>query len=154
MLDALKKFFEGRSERGASANQPPAASVDSVQVAACALLLELAHADGDFSDRERQYLDNALSRHFGLDPAALQTLLSVAATERSKSIDHFTFTREITRHYDIGQKMVLAEVMWGVILADGELAQDEAYLIRKFANLLDLPPAYLSEARTRAKGEG
>ena len=46
--------------------------------------------------------------------------------------------------------MVLAEVMWGVILADGEIAKHETYLVRKLANLLDLEPAYLSQARKRA----
>lgn len=151
MLEALKRFLDGRGQTEV-APVGPSRTTDPVQVAACALLLELAHADGEFSQREREYLENALGRHFGLDAEALQSLMVIAETERAKSIDHFTFTREITRHYDIGQKVVLAEVMWGVILADGELAQDEAYLIRKLANLLDLPPAYLSEARHRAKG--
>lgn len=152
MLDALRGFFQARATREAQASQSAAPSVDPAQVAACALLLELAHADGDFSESERRYLNNALGRHFGLDGEALQDLLRVAEAERTKSIDHFAFTREITRQYDLGQKMVLAEVMWGVILADGELAKDEAYLIRKIANLLDLEPGYLSEARNRAKG--
>jgi len=49
--------------------------------------------------------------------------------------------------------MVLAEVMWGVILADGELAAHETYLVRKLANLLDLEPAYLAQARTQAGGD-
>jgi uncharacterized tellurite resistance protein B-like protein len=151
MLDALQHFFHGRAvpAAGAGPSHPPA----PVQVAACALLLELAHADGDFSESEREYLHNALSRHFGLDAAALEELLRVAETERSQAIDHFAFTHEIARQYDLGQKMVLVEVMWGVILADGKLATDEAYLIRKIANLLDLEPAYLSEARNRASGQ-
>lgn len=156
MLDALKSFFQGRAAPAPApapeTSQPAAPGLDPVHVAACALLLELAHADSDFSESERQYIDNALGRHFGLDGEALQDLLHVAEEERRQSIDHFAFTREIAREYDLGQKMVLAEVMWGVILADGELATDEAYLIRKIANLLDLEPAYLSEARNKAKG--
>jgi uncharacterized tellurite resistance protein B-like protein len=46
--------------------------------------------------------------------------------------------------------MVLAEVMWGVILADGEISRHESYLVRKLANLLDLAPAYLAQARNAA----
>ncbi len=46
--------------------------------------------------------------------------------------------------------MVLAEVMWGVILADGELATHEAWLVRKLAHLLELEPGYLAEARKSA----
>jgi uncharacterized tellurite resistance protein B-like protein len=37
-----------------------------------------------------------------------------------------------------------------VILADGQIAQHEAYLVRKLANLLDLEPAYLAQARKAA----
>ena len=43
---------------------------------------------------------------------------------------------------------------WGLILADGQIARHEAYLLRKIANLLDLEPGYLSAARKRAAGEG
>jgi uncharacterized tellurite resistance protein B-like protein len=46
--------------------------------------------------------------------------------------------------------MVLAEVMWGVILADGQLATHETWLVRKLAHLLELEPGYLSEARKAA----
>ena len=74
----------------------------------------------------------------------------LAEVERQQSIDHFQFTRLIADHYDLGQKMVLAEVMWGVILADGTIGNHEAYLVRKIAHLLQLEPGYLAEARRAA----
>jgi uncharacterized tellurite resistance protein B-like protein len=46
--------------------------------------------------------------------------------------------------------MVLAEVLWGIVYADGQLSSHETYLMRKLGNLLDLRPGYLSEARKRA----
>ena len=131
-----------------SADAPPEA--DPVQLAACALLLELAHADGEFSTEEREHIERTLVRHFGLDAAAGAELMRLADAERERSIDHFQFTRQITASYDLGQKMVLAEVMWGVILADGKLGDHEAYLVRKLAHLMELEPAYLSQARRSA----
>ena len=124
-----------------------------VQVAACALLLELAYADGEFSDSERTHIQAALARHFALDETMAQELLTLAAAEREHSIDHFQFTRLINDQYDLSQKMVLAEVMWGVILADGHIAEHEAYLVRKLANLLNLEPGYLAQARRAASAE-
>jgi uncharacterized tellurite resistance protein B-like protein len=56
----------------------------------------------------------------------------------------------LNERYDIGQKMVLAEVMWGLVLADGQIAEHEHYLTRKIANLLELEPGYLSTAKARA----
>ena len=121
-----------------------------MQVAAAALLLEVAHADGEFSETERAHVENALGRHFGLDESTTRELMALADSERRQSIDHFQFTRLIAEHYDLGQKMVLAEVMWGVILADGTIGNHEAYLVRKIAHLLHLEPAYLAEARRAA----
>jgi uncharacterized tellurite resistance protein B-like protein len=50
--------------------------------------------------------------------------------------------------------MVLVEVMWRVVYADGELAKHESYLMRKISNLLGLKPGYLAEARKRATNDG
>ena len=53
--------------------------------------------------------------------------------------------------------MVLAEVMWGLVYADQELASHESYLMRKLSTLLELRPGYLAAARKRAldgKGDG
>ena len=56
----------------------------------------------------------------------------------------------LLRGYDEGQKMVLAEAMWGLVLADGTIAEHEHYLTRKIANLLELHPGYLSQAKKAA----
>ena len=155
MLDAIRNFVSQHITRAAPATpdtSQPGAATPTVQLAACALLLELAHADGEFSASERAHIEGALDRHFGLDDTTARELVELAEAERTQSVDHFQFTRLIVDQYDLGQRMVLAEVMWGVILADQEIAQHEAYLIRKLAKLLDLEPAYLSQARQAAEG--
>jgi uncharacterized tellurite resistance protein B-like protein len=156
MLDAIRGFVS-RKIFGPPAPVAPSSTArgaGGVQVAACALLLELAHADGEFSPPERAHIESALSRHFGLDETTMGELLALAESERAQAIDHFQFTRLVAQEYDLGQKMVLAEVMWGVILADGQIAQHEAYLVRKLAHLLDLEPAYLAQARRAATPPG
>ena len=124
-----------------------------MQLAACALLLELAYADGTMSPSEQAHIERAVRQHFGLDDTTARELLTLADEERRQSIDHYQFTRLIAAEYDLGQKMVLAELMWGVILADGELATHETWLVRKLAHLLELEPGYLSEARKAASGK-
>ncbi|HEU5262574.1 MAG TPA: TerB family tellurite resistance protein [Gemmatimonadales bacterium] len=152
MLDAIKRFVARRIVRPESGSQPTEgpSGPSGIQVAACALLLELAHADDEFSPAERTHIESALRRHFGLDETTARELMELAEAERRQSIDHYQFARTITQQYDLGQKMVLAEVMWGVILADGEIRRHESYLVRKLANLLDLAPAYLARARRAA----
>jgi uncharacterized tellurite resistance protein B-like protein len=152
MFDSIRKFVQGGTPVGAkrasgSGEFPP------VQVAACALLLELAHADGEFTDPERAHIEGALARHFDLEDDTIRELMALAAAERGESVDHFQFTRIIGQEFDLSQKLVLAEVMWGVILADGKLAEHETYLVRKLGNLLDLKPGYLSQARRAAAAD-
>jgi uncharacterized tellurite resistance protein B-like protein len=150
VLDAIRTFVTRRILSPAEEPAAPTASVSGVQLAACALLLELAHADGSMSPAELAHIESAIQRHFGIDDATARELIELAEAERRQSIDHYQFTRLIVAEYDLGQKMVLAELMWGVILADGELATHETWLVRKLAHLLELEPGYLSEARKSA----
>ncbi|HEX5632910.1 MAG TPA: TerB family tellurite resistance protein [Gemmatimonadales bacterium] len=149
MLDAIRNFVSRRIAPDTPAAPP---FLDGLQVAAAALLLEIAHADGHFSDAERAHIEGALGEHFALDEDTTRQLLLLAEAERRESIDHFQFTRHIARHYDLPQKLKLAELMWRVILADGAIAEHETWLVRKLANMLELAPGYLTEARRAAGG--
>ena len=149
MLGAIRRFVRERLAGIESLEAAPGGtpSPDRVQLAACALLLELAHADDEFSPEERRHIEATLQRHFGLDEASGAELLRLAEAARAESLDHFQFTRLVAAEYSLAQKLVLAELMWGVILADGRLSDHETHLVRKMASLMQLEPAYLAEAR-------
>jgi uncharacterized tellurite resistance protein B-like protein len=150
LLDAIRKLIDRPAERHpAETNEP--SNADPLHVAACALLLDVAYADGEFSEQERAHLENVLERHFALPPQAGRELIALCEAERSKAVDHFAFTSLLQRNYDIGQKMLLAEIMWSLVLADGQIAEHEHYLTRKIANLLELEPGYLSTAKAAAE---
>jgi uncharacterized tellurite resistance protein B-like protein len=149
LIDRIRSIFGLESK--ASDPAPGGADPDvDLHLAACTLLLEIAYADGEFSDAERVHLEEVLERHFGLPPEAGHTLLDLAEKERKSATDHFRFTSQLKQRYDLGQKMVLAEVMWGIVLSDGEIADREQYLTRKISNLLGLEPGYLSAAKNAA----
>jgi uncharacterized tellurite resistance protein B-like protein len=154
MLEAIRRFVSERlmGDADVPAGVAGKTKPSRVQLAACALLLELAHADGEFTAEEQQHIERSLVRHLGLDEATGAELLRLAEAERAQSLDHFQFTRLIAAEYDLGQKIQLAEVMWGVILADGRLSDHEAHLARKLASLMQLEPAYLAQARRAASG--
>lgn len=152
MLESIKSFF--RSSMSPPAKAEPSHSRKDIRLAACALLMELAHADDDFTEQERRHLESAVQRQFGLDAPEAQKLLALAEQERAQAIDLWQFTNLIAENYSVGQKMVLAEIMWGLAYSDGTLAGKEDYLMRKICNLLRLEPGYLAEARKRAEGGG
>ena len=150
MLDTIKSFFSK-----AMAPEDEEQEVPDVRLAACALLLELAHADDEFSDDEREHLEGVIQRHFlqdGEEDAA--TLIHLAQEERARAVDLWQFTSLIASSYTPSQKMVLLEAMWGLVYADGDLANHEQYLMRKISHLLGMKPGYLSEAKKRVEKRG
>lgn len=150
-MDSFRKFFNQRMRPDSSAgNGNVRQDVNPLHVAACALLLELAYADDVFTEDERSHVHAILMRHFSLDYDTAHELMKLADEERRRSVDVFQFANLVRTSYDIGQKTLLAEIMWGLILTDGEVARHESYMLRKIANLLDLEPGYLSQARATA----
>ena len=156
MLDAIRSFVARRILRVESGAQPTKgkSGPSAVQLAACALLLELAHADDEFNEAERRHLRSAVGRQFGLDPKDADELIALGEKERADATDLWQFTSLIKENYSRGQKMVLLEIMWGLVYSDGELASREDYLMRKICNLLDVEPGYLAEVRRRVTEPG
>jgi len=148
MLESIKNFFSSSMAPAAEPDTPD--SRKDLRLAACALLLELAQADDEFTVDERQHLESAIRRQYGLDSAQAEKLIELAQEAREEAVDLWQFTNLIAENYSLGQKMVLAEIMWGLVYSDGDLADKEDYLMRKICNLLRLEPGYLSEARARA----
>ena len=148
MFEALRNLFTGHGSAGPDARDENR----GLQIAACALLLEIAHADDEFTDAERQHIEDVVVRHFDLDPSEARSVMAVAEEARRESVDLHQFTAIVSRHYDEGQRLVLAELLWRVVYADGKLSDREAILARKLGYLLELPAGYLAEARRKAGG--
>lgn len=156
MLENIRSFFTRTmrplpaAERARQDAMSAAEERHRLHVAACALLLELAHADDEFTPDEREHVEAVVRRHLDVDEETARGLIELAEAERRNAIDLYQFTSLIRENYDLGQKTLLAEIMWGVVQADGQIGQHESYLLRKIANLLDIKPGYLFEARRRA----
>ena len=157
MNEPIRSFFErrlrpsagGNGKRGNGAGETDSAETERTRLhlAACALLLELAHADEEFTTLEQAHIEAVLRRHFDLDAETARELMEVAEADRRTADDVHPFAALIRAHWDQGQKTLLAEIMWGLILADGDIARHEARLLGKITSLLDLERGYLSEPR-------
>ena len=144
MNNRIREFFD-REMSG-----PGEGDLRRVQIAACALLLELAHADDEFTATERMHIEAVLRRHFDLDAPTALAMMELAELKRESADGLQEFARLIREHYDEGQKTLLAEIMWGLVLSDGEIARHEAFMLRRIAGLLDLEAGYLSDLRKSA----
>lgn len=158
-MESIRQFFAQHMAPGTNGSPNGQSHVDAederqkLHVAACALLLEIAYADDAFSDGERAHIEAVMQRHFDLDAETVSGLIELAEAERANAIDLYQFTSLIRDNYDLGQKTLLAEIMWGLVLTDGEVQRHESYMLRKIANLLDLKAGYLASARNRAAAQ-
>ena len=145
MFSHLRRLLTGASEE----DHLP----DKVQVATCALLLEMAHADGRLEPEEEQLLHSHLSRHFHLEGEALETLLESARQARRESVDQFLFAREINAACAAGEKLQIMETLWRIAYADGALNKYEDALARELATLLHIEPRQAIELKLKVLEE-
>lgn len=130
-------------------------NLGNVRVAACALFLEMARADGEFNDSERSRILGILKKDYDLSDEDAQTLLKATDQELEQSIDVWQFTKRINQDYSHEQKMELIHMLWEIVYADGTLDKHERYLVHKLSRLLRLRHDELIEAKLRvirAKG--
>jgi uncharacterized tellurite resistance protein B-like protein len=131
-LEALRAFFSS----GASAKDSRPQQPDPVVVAACALLLEIAHADEVFQPEERERIVRHIRNEMGVADSDIQNVLTLAETQRRDSVDLYHFTRLVAENLSREDRLKLVEAIWGVVYADGSLAEVESHLARRIAELL------------------
>lgn len=151
MLKRLKDLLMGSTDASKGAEGSSASGV-SPEVAVAALLLESADADDRVHMLEHATLAHGLQQQFDLDAAGVEDVLARARLARRDSISLHDFTSVILREYDEQQRLAITEIVWRVMLADGELTADESILARRLGNLLELRPEDVSIAIRSARG--
>lgn len=126
---------------------------ERVQVATCALLLEVAHSDGHYQSVEAKIVHDLLANTFGLSAAAVADLIDYSHQHREESTDLFQFAREINAHFSREEKADVMEGIWRVIYADGTLDKFEDALARQLATLLRLDHKDVIERKLKVLDE-
>ncbi len=149
MIENIKKFFSEKIDTSDQESQ--VSSERSVPIAACALLLEMAHADSEFIQSERDNIIAILQSSFDMTEDDASELLNLADLERKESLDLWQFTNLINQNYSREEKIRVAETLWRVIYTDGKVDKHEEYLMRKLTFLLDLQHQDMIEAKFKAR---
>jgi uncharacterized tellurite resistance protein B-like protein len=147
MLTSLKKYFADNISVKANAGIDDSAR--NLQIATCALLVEMANSDDDFSTEEKARIVDILKNRFGLDDNQVDELFEITKQEIKSSLDLYGFARMINKHYDEMQKIAVIEQIWEVIYADGQLSAYEDYLVHKYQKMLNLTHAQFIDAKMR-----
>ena len=147
-LTSIRQFFQSRLSSPEAPNRP-----DPVAIAACALLLEIAHADEVFGEEERERILRAVREDLGVPAGDVDEVVRLAEAERRESVDLYQFTRLVAERFSREQRLRLIEVIWGIVYSDGTLTAVENQLARRIAELLGFQHPEVQAVRERVKSE-
>ena len=123
-----------------------------IQVATCALLIEMGQTDNEFSEEEQDRILSILKKEFSLTDEMSKELIELAKLELKASVDLWQFTNLINDNYTPEDKIRLIEMIWRVIYADGKLDKHEDYLVKKLTTLLNLRHKEMIDAKLKVLG--
>ncbi|MES2521065.1 MAG: TerB family tellurite resistance protein [Gemmatimonadota bacterium] len=141
MLDSLRALLADSLPEVPPLDTP--AVPGDIRVAACALLLEMAYADGRMTADERKVVTRSLTRHFGVDERGADELMQLAASQLGEATEPTSYTQQLVAEYDQDQRIMLAEMLREVASADGWLDQHEETLLGRFEMWLRVDRASL-----------
>jgi uncharacterized tellurite resistance protein B-like protein len=122
-----------------------------LQLATAVLLLEAARCDFDLRADEFNAILGAVRRMMGLTEDEASAVIRFAEEEVRQSKRLYEFTGLIDKNYTAEQKKALVQQLWQVVYADAQLVASEEYIVRKIADLLNVPLADFLDAKIRAR---
>ena len=116
----------------------------------CGLMIEAAYTDGKIDENELNKIKSSLINIFEEDPNEVSFVLDEAIKNKnnSKSLHHYTSF--INKNFTDDKKLLLIEVLWEIVLSDGEIHDFESNLIRRLAGLLYINDVSSGNAKRRA----
>ncbi len=149
MLNKIDSFFSKYLSKKSSEAQMPHA----IEVATCAVLLEIARIDEEFTNEEQQIINSILKKKFSLTDKEVENLVKLTSEELKQSSDLWRFTDTINKNFTKEQKVQLIEHIWQIIYSDKHLKGHEDYLVHKLQRLIWLDHKDLIDAKTKVKKE-
>jgi len=146
-MGLIEKFLKKDDDKSAGS----ADKEYDLRVATCAVMLEIANIDGDFSEAERKRIVSFLESNFGLSSEIAGELIEKAGEELESSIDLWGFTNRINKNYKREEKIRLIEMIWEIVFTDDYMDKHEDYLMKKLGKLLRLSHQDIMEAKMKAK---
>lgn len=152
MLHQIKRFFD-KATTGVS-NDASQTSEHDIRVATCALFVEIARIDNEFTDAEMKTILSILKEKYGLSPEHADALIAEAERELEKSVDLWQFAKLINENYTNEEKIEIIETLWRIVYVDGKMDEHEHYLMGKLQNLLRLDHGQLITAKLKILKSG
>ena len=128
-------------------------SEQALRMATAALLMEVARADHDIKDEEREAVRRVIENGYSVSPEQARELADAAESQVDDTTSLFPFTRLITRECSMDDRIRIVSMLWEVSCADGHIDAHEEHLVRKVADLLYVPHKQFIRTKLQKRGE-
>lgn len=121
--------------------------------ACAALLVEIAFADKDFDEREKESLKQSLLKSYDIDIETINEIINDAEKTVEESTSLYEYTRTVNDEFEYPQKLNLLENLWKVAYADETLDKYEEHLLRKISDLIHISHSDYINVKLRVRGD-
>ncbi|MCJ7554405.1 MAG: TerB family tellurite resistance protein [Ignavibacteriaceae bacterium] len=155
MFDYLRKILlpEVNKSVVSPESKPNKSEAKKLEVATCALFVEMAKADGEFSEDERKKIVKAMKETFDLENEFVNDLIELSEQKIKESISIYEFTSTINDNFSKEDKFELMKNLWKLIYIDEKLNMYEDHLVKKIGGMLNLDHKKIIEAKLIVKEE-
>jgi uncharacterized tellurite resistance protein B-like protein len=133
MIDKIKNLISNLSKKEEQNQELDSSFLDN---ACAALLVEIAFADKDFDDTEKDSLRETLIKTYGLNEEEIEEIIQDADRSVEESTSLYGYTRIVNDEFNYEDKLDLIRNLWKVAYADGNLDKYEEHLLRKISDLI------------------
>lgn len=138
MFEYLKKVLSPEQSSAELETNSSNTRSKRYQIATAALLIEIAKADGNFSDDERNRIIDFMKNDFDLDDECVSELIELSEHKVEESISIYEFSSILNETFNRLEKLELMKNLWRIIYQDGKLDSHEDQLIKIIGSTLNL----------------
>ena len=146
MFQNLKNIFEKVKQE----NNSEVEIIEEEIYAVLSLLIEACKVDGIVSDDEIKKITGLLINKFHLEPSKAKNAVIFVLEKANEKVEIFSDIKVILDTMDHEERIKVVEMLWGVVLADGNVDDYESNLMRKISSLLHVSSFETAEAKKRA----
>lgn len=147
MLDFFKSILT--TDNVASKQDPK----EQIQLATCALFLEVANADDDFSRVENEFIKKIMKDKFCINDDLVNGLIEQSKLQTENSISLYEFTKTINESFSKKEKIEIVKNLWKLVFEDGIMDKYEEHFMRTISNNLHLEHSEMIATKLEAKEE-
>ena len=129
MLDKFKTILSKKKDENEE-------HFDASQLAVASLMITTAIHDGEFDDVEKDEILILLKNYYDLDDKRLTSLFDASLELVDNANDIQQFTSKINNVLNDDEKLMIVEMIWKIVIADGRIDDYENAIVRKLSGLL------------------